>query len=226
MRGILKKTIISVIILLPLTMEGVSYPKVQAKDNKESRAYFLNHRGQINEPIFNKDELLYPGKHIVKNFYIANNNDFNCFIKEFKAEGCIEKKNGEALNREDLAYKEFVDKVNVKLYTENSELFNGNAEEFLQFDLGNDSISIEGKQEKKFSMEIAMDEAANNSAMGINYNFSLLANLNGDNNSILSEVKTGSLINMRVLIITGMICIIIGFILLLNKKLTHKIFAH
>lgn len=190
-----------------------------AEEEKPSKAYFLNDRGQINESIFTEEDILWPGRKIVKDFYIVNNNEFIFNIKNFKTNGSITLNNNKNLASNNSAYEDFVDNVNVKLYMENKEIFNGNAEEFLNMEIINDKIIVMAKDKMKFSMNISMSENASNESMGISYMFKILANINDEDTSASSLVKTGSMINTKILTITGATFIILGFIIFLNKKL-------
>lgn len=208
------------IIILILSVVLLYGSCVSAEEAKGHTIYFLNHEGQVNASIFSKADMLYPGKKIVKEFYIANDNNFKCEIKTLDIFGELRDKNNTILSDPQHAYREFMDNVKINFYSDDRKYFNGNAEDFLKSNLlNNQSIFIDKKSKKKFTIEIEMDMKADNSTMNLQYIFTLSTNIFGDEVNNGNLVQTGSRIDTNILIIIGTIIVLSGVLLyILYKK--------
>lgn len=209
---ILKKSkLIQIIVfsLVFLTVELVFDFTISAEENKKNSVYFLNNQGQVNASIFSKDDILYPGKKIVKEFYIANDNNFKCELRTLDINGELRDKNKNLIASTQHEYQEFMNNVDINLYTQDREFFKGTAEEFIKANLLNgNSIFISKNSKLKFIMEINMNMKPDNSTMNMEYIFTLSSNLLGDEIHSDNLVQTGSKFDTGVLIIIG--CILFG----------------
>lgn len=193
----------------------------EAEEASNKKIFYLNEKGVTSGLIFSKEDLLWPGKKVVKEFYIVNDNNFKCYLKNLSVGGKLEKQNGTQLNSSREEYRNFMNNVQVRFCTENKELFNGSAEEFLNINaINNNCFALNEKEKKKFYLEFYFKEGANNSTMNLNYIFNINANYFNENKSILSEVKTGAVIDNKMLLIIGLLLCIGGITSVLISRIT------
>lgn len=213
------KRIFIIVFSILLVLSGTAY--ADENEVKKDTVYFLNDRGQMNQSIFSEKDMLFPGEKIEREFYIANTNSFKCELKTLDiTNGELRDRKNNVLGNTDDRYKEFMRTVKIHFYTEDRELFKGSAEDFFKANfLDNKPIEINSNDKKKFIMEIEMDMSSDKKTMDLEYIFTLVSNLCGDEGKIGNLVQTGGRIDTTVLLISGITLIIIGIALYCSRKI-------
>ncbi|ERI92105.1 hypothetical protein HMPREF1982_02645 [Clostridiales bacterium oral taxon 876 str. F0540] len=236
MRVCKRKEFLLMLLLIVLGISSMFNLKVYAEENNKTQSiYYLNSNGIVNGTLFSNEDVLWPGRKISKEFYIANDNNFNCIIKNIVIDGELRNKNSVILNVEDIQYKEFMKNTFIKMYCDDKEIFSGNADSLIWINMP-DETTINSYKKKKFVMEFYFDEAANKSAMDMKYilnmqtNFDATDSISTDIPSDISDmiekgvlgtslVQTGYFIDYNLLLISGALLTILGLALVLKKKL-------
>jgi hypothetical protein len=153
------------------------YNPVKANESSTKKIFYLKDNGGNNGSLFTYNELFYPSKKLTKEFYIANNKSLDYSLKEVKLDNKLYGKDREVLRKDSIEYKNFISNVSIKLYCESKLLFSVSLEDIL---LGNYKINyyteIQTDNMKKFLIEYALDEQADNTTMGIEHKFNIIFN--------------------------------------------------
>ena len=209
--------VFTVVSLAVLFFANVFNITLKAAEDEKKIVYHLTNKGNVNEVLFTGDELVWPGKTLKKEFYIANDNGFQCYIKNIIVDGELKNKEGKKLDKDTIEYKNFMKDAKIIFSYEGKEIFNGSGEEFLSANLlGDNSIAINSGEMKKFAIEFTFDKASSNSTMNLQYIFNIHANIAAAEGTGL--VQTGYLIDDKVLIAAGIIFCLLGVTVILKKK--------
>lgn len=184
------------------------------------KIFYLSDKGSMSRVLFTDEDTVSPGNELIKDFYVANNNDFNCILRNIVIDGKLFTNEGGVINKDGPEYKNFMDNARLEVFCGNKELYSGNADGFLNIDLSKyNYITIEGRDKKKFRIEFALDKAAGNLTMNKKYNFNIHANFAlSENSSSGRLVQTGSLLDEKAVITLGAVFLIIGFGLVIKSR--------
>jgi hypothetical protein len=193
---------------------------VQADSNSDKRVIYLNQSEDKDTFIFNNEMLISPGDKIIKEFKIINNNNFKSSINRISLKGSLFDNSGNIIDKSKVEYNEFLDNSMLTFYCDGKELFKGNLDEFLSFDLAGEQIIKIGKNESKnCAIEYEISENAGNRIMGVEYKFDMAF----DYSEISTIVQTGEMMDFKVLIIIGTLLLSIGLSQIIRKtKLNIK----
>lgn len=149
--------------------------------------------------IFNsEDGMWFPGKTVEKSFTIKNKTGYRCSINNMKLQMKSVEVSGKKLDNTEVFNSQRIDKFNqaMKCTIKYNSGFNKKVifdGDFKSFANGGKNIDIEeivilNNEEKNFSINVTMDEAADNSTQGIKAEFDIIFNFystdnNNNNNS-------------------------------------------
>lgn len=199
------------IVVLAVNMP---YNHIHAEEKDTSKIYYLNDNGILNGTLFSSEDKLWPGRKIFKTFYIVNDNNFDCFIKNLSVEGKLKNKSGEAL---DVERNEFMRNIHISIFCEDNEVFNGVIGDLKYINLPYE-ISIDSYNKKKFTIEIFLDEASGNSDMDLKYTFNIQTNFTDFNGISKILVQTGYFIDDSLLLLSGTLLCALGVLIIFKKK--------
>lgn len=224
------------VFLCVLLLSLFSFPRVtiKANDNSQEKVFYLNNNQSIEGTLFTSDELLSPGDKLIKNFYIANDNDFKCILKSIIIDGKIYNNQGKLLKKEDTEYQNFIKNSKINFYCEDKIIYSGNVDEVLTFNLADEnSTDIEKGSKKKFKIEYSLGKEADESTMGLQHKFNINFNFSAVDAAVIDEgggttiekgvlggnlVQTGYFMDTKVLLIAGSLLCITGLLLFIKRK--------
>ncbi|MBK5240643.1 hypothetical protein [Clostridium sp.] len=208
---------------------------VSANENIPEKVFHLNSDKSINGTLFTSDELIGPGDKLVKKFYIANDNNFNCFLKQIVIDSKFYNKNNVLLKKDNPQYLNYLENLSISFYCEENLIYTGKMDENLKLNFtGDKSIEIENSGKRKFTIEYMLSSDVDKIVMGMQHKFDIDFNFDKANASVtdfnkkpIAEkvvtgsvlVQTGSIIDTKVLIICGSILIILGIMFLKKRKI-------
>lgn len=206
---------------------------IKAAEEDTIKTFYLNDQQSVGGTLFSDDELLSPGDKIAKEFYIANDKEFKCFLKDILIDGKLYGSNKNILKEDEIAYKNYIKNSFITFYCEGKLIYSGNVQESLAFNLiGDDIIDIDKKSKKRFYIEYSLSENADKTVMGMQHKFNIDFNFssvdpNGIDHSETTTidkvvggghlVQTGSILDTKLLIVIGVLISVLG-ILLVTKK--------
>lgn len=215
-------------IFIFIFMAAITVPKslVKADDNKI--IYHLSDKGSLNEILFIGEEIMWPGKTLEKEFYIFNDNDFQCYVKNIIVDGKLYDKNGKELDKSTAEYKNFIKDTKLSFSYEGKELWKGNEDSLINKNLVEEnSIAINANEMKRFKVQFLFDRDSNNSTMKLQYKFNIQVNFASIDAAYIPPidkgvkgetlVQTGSFFDTYVLTIFGVLLFVLGFVLYLKK---------
>ncbi|ERI92089.1 LPXTG-motif protein cell wall anchor domain protein [Clostridiales bacterium oral taxon 876 str. F0540] len=215
-------------------MTAIAMPKILVKADDNKIIYHLSDKGNLNEILFTGEEVTWPGKTLEKEFYISNDNDFQCYVKNLIVDGKLYDKSGRELDKSSTEYKSFLKYTKFSFSYEGKELWSGNKDELLNKNLiEKNSIVINSKEIKKFKVQFLFDKNSDNSTMKLQYKFNIQVNFSAIDAAytppIEKDVKggvlvqTGSFFDTYVLTVIGVLLFALGLILYLKKARRNKI---
>jgi hypothetical protein len=207
---------------------------VSANENTPEKIFHLNNNKSINGTLFTGDELIGPGDKLVKKFYIANDNNFNCFLNQIVIDGKFYNKNNVLLEKDNPQYLNYLDNLSISFYCEENLIYTGKMDKNLKLKFtGEQAIEIGNKDKRKFTIEYMLGSDAGNIVMGMKHKFDIDFNFDSTDATVTDSsiptitgkvvkgsvlVQTGSRIDTKVLIICGSILIILGIMYLKKRK--------
>ncbi len=218
----------SLIILFGSIIYGNS---VKAYEGNPIKTFYLGDNQTISGTLFSDDILLGPGDKLSKEFYIENNKDFKCFLKDITIDSKFYGRNMELLKDTDIEYKNFIKNASISFYCEDKLLYSGSVKKYLDFNLlGNDAVEINSNDKKKFYIEYSLSEDADKSIMGMQHKFNIDFHFSADDITSVDNsktptqetggrlIQTGSIIDLKVLMIIGTLFCIAGVVVFLSRK--------
>lgn len=225
--------IIFISILVIFLFIAVYSVKAKAFNNvNDKKIISLNKQGEAVISIFNEEDGFWaPGVEKNKSFYLQNNSTDKCMLNKMKFQVSLKDAGGNAIDLSSDRYKKFVNSMKGTLSCGGKVLFNGKISDLIDVnkDLKND-IAIDSRSNIKmdltFSMSSDADDSLKNLTGSINISF-LFKSLDGSSLTdsfskkgqlVDSLVKTGSIIDTKVLIILGIISITLGGFIIIRKR--------
>ena len=207
---------------------AITVPKTLIRADENKIIYHLSDKGNLNEVLFTGEEIMWPGKTLEKEFYISNNNDFQCYVKNIIVDGKLYDKNGNELDKSATEYKNFIKDTKLSFSYEGKELWKGNEDSPLNKNLVEEnSIAINANEMKKFKVQFLFGEDSDNSTLKLKYKFNIQVNFAAIDAAYLPPidkgvkgetlVQTGSFFDTYVLTIFGVLLFVLGFVLYLKK---------
>jgi hypothetical protein len=167
------KTSIYIAIMLLICVSFSPY-LAKANSSNECEVFYLNDHHSITGTLFGDEETIYPGKTIKKEFYIANNKSFDCYLNGIDISGKLYSIDNKPLNRNDCRYKRYLSSAEVSFLCEDNLIFSGTIEDFLSDSsvIAYQSV-IKRNRKKKFSIEYSLDREADSSTMELKHKFDI-----------------------------------------------------
>lgn len=224
-KNLVKKNIVKIILILFVFSWNTFYPvKAESTNstNDDNKIICLNEQGEASTSVFSKtDGLWAPGIDKTKSFYLQNNSTNNCTLNKINWIVSIKDAAGNVIDSSSDRYKNFNNYMNATLVYKGKTLFNGKLSDLLKDEINlKNNITINERSKIKmdltFSMSSDADSSLQNLIGSIDTSF-LFTSLDGSS-LVNSLVKTGSMIDTKVLIIVGIIFIGLGGFIITRRK--------
>lgn len=147
---------------------------VKANSNSGDKVFYLNDNQSITGTLFGEEESIYPGKQLKREFYIANNKSFDCYLKTIDISGKLYAKGNRLLSVNDSEYVNYVSNARIRFLCEDNVIFSGTIEDFLDDNFRiNYYTEIRRSRRRKFTIEYLFDIDADNSTMELRHEFDI-----------------------------------------------------
>lgn len=222
--NVIKQRVVKFILILFIFSLNTSYfPKADSSNSTtDKKIISLNEQGEASTSVFNENDGLWaPGIEKDKSFYLQNNSTDNCTLNKINFKISLMDAEGNIIDSSSDRYKNFNNVMNATLECNGKTLFNGKLSDLLNSDMNfKNDITINGKNKIKTYLKLSMNTDADSSLQNlvgiIDISF-VFTSLDGSS-LVNSLVKTGSIIDTKILIILGIIFIATGSFVVIRRK--------
>lgn len=219
---VMVKILLSAFLCFFLTM-GFFYTSAKADGgDPKNFVILLNTSGQSNAQIFSENDGLWaPGATKAKKFALNNTSKYDFILENIKINFSITDRNNLQIQEGSKIYDEFLNSMELALSDESGIFYQGTLHDLYQGgNVSASKITIPSNSEKVFNLKVSMDKSSSNSLQDLTSicDISVFSHSIDDGNGDGSIVKTGTLLDNKVLIFIGSSIFSCGLLLLIKKR--------
>lgn len=216
---------------LTLILSAISVLAYQG-NRSDKKIIYLRDDGATNKTIFSDDIKLAPGDNLTKEFYVDNNNDFNCSINNIIIDGQLYDKNGQLMGKNSTEYSNFMNDSNVIISCDGKEIFKDKLKSLIDTGLSySNKIFIDKNNSRRFEMSYSLDGASDNTIMGMEYKFDVKVSYSSLENdetidkgvSGINLPQMGYFFDTKILVSMGIFICCIGITFIFSSRVAKKI---